>query len=100
MLELYEKSTLRYIYGNYAIYRMSAEARCMKCKIKKGVGCNFLKPRGTLHSTQPLARKANFLKFINALYFFILSSGRKKRITHLSHGIFSFFCLYRREREN
>jgi len=74
----------------------------MKCKIKKGVGpCNFLKPRGMLQSTT-----ASWLKLIfsnsstHYIFYFILAGWKKKRITHLSHGIFSFFCLYRREREN
>lgn len=53
------------------------------------------------YDPQPLDGKASFLKFINALYFLFYSRRvKKKRITHLSHGIFSFFCLYRREREN
>jgi len=90
-----------YIYDIYTIYKMSVETRCMKYKIKKGVGlCNFLKPRAVTIHNRWLA-KANFLKFINALYFlFYPCRVKKKRITHLSHGIFSFFCLYRREREN
>lgn len=37
-VELYEENTWCYIYDIYAVYKMSAEARCMKCKIKKGVG--------------------------------------------------------------
>lgn len=50
--ELCEENTWCYIYGIYAVYEVSVEARYMNSKIKKDVGpCNFLKPRGVLQST-------------------------------------------------
>jgi len=64
-----------YIYNIYAVYKMSVEARCMKCKIKKSVSpCNFLKPRGLLQSTT-----ASWLKLIfsnsstHYIFYFILA---------------------------